>query len=163
MAYSSDGKMFFFFGRDNPLSNWHPAGFTIKGIYFCQMECFMMYCKAMLFSDYLSAVHILDATDPREHKRLGRLVKNFDEAAWINKREMYVFKGCLAKFQQNPMAAAYLLSTGDAILVEASRHDKIWGVGLAETDKGVADASQWEGLNLLGNILMRVRTKLKEN
>ena len=154
--------MTFFFGAENPLSNWHPALFVVNDVRFSNNEQFMMYCKAKLFGDEETASKILKATTPREHKALGRQVRGFDEAKWNEKRELYVRKGCYAKFSQNPEMLTFLLGTEGTELVEASPYDRIWGVGLAANNPAIHDKSKWLGLNLLGNCLMQVRTQLLE-
>lgn len=65
-----------------------------------------------------------------------------------------------AKFSQHPELKEFLLATKDRILVEASPVDRIWGVGMAQEDAYIQGPSQWQGLNLLGFALMRVREQL---
>ncbi|MXN60881.1 NADAR family protein, partial [Burkholderia pseudomallei] len=72
-------------------------------------------------------------------------------------REPIVFVGCREKFRQNEAFSTVLRATGSTILVEASPYDRVWGVGLGERDPRIANPSAWEGLNLLGKALMRVR------
>lgn len=155
-------KMTFFFGAENPLSNWHPASFVVNNVRFLNNEQFMMYCKAKLFGDEEIAFRIINATTPREQKALGRQVRGFDEAKWDEKRELYVQKGCQAKFSQNPEMLKFLLETVGTELVEASPYDRIWGVGLAANNPLIYDKSKWLGLNLLGKCLMEVRARLLE-
>lgn len=69
-------------------------------------------------------------------------------------------QGNIAKFSQHPELKAYLLGTGNRILVEASPVDKIWGVGLAKDDGKIHNPLNWQGLNLLGFALMQVRDEL---
>lgn len=69
-------------------------------------------------------------------------------------------QGNIAKFSQYPELKAYLLGTGDRILVEASPVDKIWSVGLAKDDDKIHNPNNWQGLNLLGFALMQVRDEL---
>ena len=38
--------------------------------------------------------------------------------------------------------------------------DKIWGIGLAEDDPRAWNKKSWNGKNLLGEVLTRVRNKL---
>ena len=72
-----------------------------------------------------------------------------------------VVRGNAAKFDQQPSLKAFLLGTGDAVLVEASPVDKIWGIGLAENHSDARNPSEWPGLNLLGFALMTVRDELR--
>src|SRR3546814_6195880 len=46
------------------------------------------------------------------------------------------------------------------LLVEASPYDRIWGAGLAASDARITDPTKWPGLNLLGQVLDRVRERL---
>lgn len=152
--------MTLFFGAEDALSNWHPAQFTYRGVEFSSVEQFMMYSKARLFNDDETARKILSAAEPRQQKRLGREVRDFDETVWITKRKAIVTVGCREKFWQNPPLGEVLLRTDDTLLVEASPYDRIYGVGLAWNDPRIRDVGQWQGLNLLGEVLMEVRAWL---
>jgi ribA/ribD-fused uncharacterized protein len=156
-----DEKIVPFYSKYDLLSNHNPSGFTIKGVTFKHVEQFMMYCKAMLFNDKLQAGLILAEPDPQKCKILGRGVRPFDEALWVSKRRRYVYLGCLQKAREHKEVRDYLLSTGNAILVEASPRDTIWGVGIAKEDPRIYDIEQWQGLNLLGEIWMEVRRVLQ--
>jgi ribA/ribD-fused uncharacterized protein len=163
MATNEIEKYYFFFGRFNVFSNWNMTGFSYKNHEFCCNEQFLMYCKACLFGDTATADKILRSEDPAEHKRLGRLVKCFDEKLWVSKREHYMYTGLMAKFSQNQPAYFRLMTTGDLELVEAARYDSVWGIGMAESDPLINDPKNWRGLNLLGKSLMRVRAELRAN
>ena len=117
--------------------------------------------KAWLFKDYEIFTKILDATDPKEIKALGREVKNFDHKIWSQHKYEIVAKGNRGKFGDNPELKDYLLSTEDKILVEASPYDKIWGIGMKEGTSGIENPINWKGENLLGFALMEVRDGLK--
>lgn len=69
--------------------------------------------------------------------------------------------GQRAQVRLDPQLRAYLLSTGDRVLVEASPMDRIWGIGLAADDERALDPSRWRGLNLLGFALMEARDRLR--
>ena len=70
--------------------------------------------------------------------------------------------GNKAKFSQNPNLKEFLLSTGDALIAEASPYDKIWGIGLDRNTALRGTVEQWKGENLLGCALMDVRDWLRE-
>ncbi|OLN97073.1 N-glycosidase [Colletotrichum chlorophyti] len=124
-------------------------------------EHYMMHGKALLFSDAAAALAILKADHPRKVKALGRKVKGFDGAVWDANRERLVREGNLLKFRCAPALRALLLATGDRELVEASPLDRIWGIGFSPEKAPETDRSRW-GLNLLGKVLMEVRTVLRE-
>ena len=65
-----------------PFSQWWQAEIEENGIVFNCSEQYMMYRKAILFNDRISAQKILSASTLREQKRLGSLVKNFDTGIW---------------------------------------------------------------------------------
>lgn len=146
-----------FFGWEDLLSNWHPKGFTVKGKYFPHGECFMMYCKAMLFGDHKKAEEILNEPSAAVCKELGKEVTPYDDDVWNAKGKGYLVTGCLAKARQWPEVRDYLLSTKGKILAEVSRSDRKWGIGLSEDDPRVQDPTQWRGENQLGEVWMAVR------
>ena len=142
-------------------SNWHPAGFEYRGQEFATSEHWMMWQKARVMGDHASARAILEAPTPRRAKELGGLVKPYDGPLWHDVREQLVYVGVREKFLQNQAIANLLLSTGSALLAEASPHDRVWGVGIGEDDEGFRDLSGWRGSNLLGRVCMRVRSDLR--
>jgi ribA/ribD-fused uncharacterized protein len=76
---------------------------------------------------------ILETDDPKAVRKLGRLVKGFDECVWKNNREEIVIMGNLLKFRQNPKLLKKLLTT-TGTLVEASPYDRVWGIGLGASN-----------------------------
>jgi len=88
-------------------------------------------------------------------------VRGFDKDKWEEVCREYVYEANYAKFTQNPKYLEELMSYGDREIVEASPKDKIWGIGLHETDERVHDKSQWQGTNWLGKAITQVRDELK--
>ena len=150
-------KFTFFWRTRSPFSNWHISPFEIDGIWYNCSEQWMMAEKARLFDDKKILIKILASTEPRDQKALGRLVQGFDKAKWDAIAREIVYKGCVAKFSQNPKLKEALLATEGTTMVEASPVDCIWGIGLAEDDPRALDRSKWLGTNWLGEVLDRVR------
>jgi ribA/ribD-fused uncharacterized protein len=143
------------------LSQWWPATFSVDGRTYATAEHYMMAQKAELFGDQETLAAILSSSSPSQAKNLGRRVRGFDEEHWIAHRFETAVRGNLAKFGQSPELEDWLLATGDAVLVEASPVDRIWGIGLAADDARAGDPHSWQGLNLLGFALMKARHSLK--
>jgi len=145
----------------SPLSNWHKCKFEVDGRQFTSSEQYMMYAKAMIFNDIVTAQKILATNDPKKQKALGREVKNFNEGIWDQYKAQIVLEGILEKFTQNVDLQEILLATGDLEIVEASPYDRIWGIGLAADHPDATNPKKWQGQNLLGLILKDVREFLK--
>lgn len=141
-------------------SQWWPAPFTLEGVRYPTAEHYMMAGKARLFGDEEMLGRILEAETPGEAKKLGRKVRNFEEAAWNAAAFSIVVRGNLGKFGQNERLKAYLLATGRRVLVEASPLDRIWGIGMGEANPAAKDPAQWRGKNLLGFALVAARAEL---
>lgn len=149
----------------------------------------MMVQKARLFQDEDIAKQMLDTTDPKLHKALGRKVKGFDDKVWDERmvspacfvspcyvlsavrylracatdKLRIVEEGNYHKFTISDDAEnlrGMLMATGERELVEASPRDRIWGVGFAEKN-ACKNRHKW-GENLLGKALVNVRERLRK-
>ncbi|RVU90734.1 NADAR family protein [Flavobacterium columnare] len=138
-------------------SQWWQSSFTVDGITYPTAEHWMMAQKAKLFNDEEMFDKIIKANSPHQAKKLGRLVKGFDNEIWNAQRFDIVVQGNYHKFSQNEALKEFLLNTNDRILVEASPVDKIWGIGLTGDDPKANNPKTWNGQNLLGFALMEVR------
>lgn len=143
-------------------SQWFPFEFNENEINYKTAEHYMMAGKAKLFNDDEILEKILKAETPNQAKGLGRKVKNFDPKLWDEHKYEIVRQGSFLKFSQNQEFKEFLLSTEDKILVEASPYDKIWGIGMLETDSRAKKPLQWNGENLLGSALMEVGDLFKK-
>lgn len=122
----------------------------------------MMAEKARLFNDVPVERQILAAKSPAEAKKLGRGIRGFAPEAWEAHKYGIVKAGNLLKFGQHENLAAFLLATGDRVLVEASPVDTVWGIGLAADAADAEHPARWQGPNLLGFALMEVRDQLRD-
>ncbi|MCT2408754.1 NADAR family protein [Chryseobacterium antibioticum] len=120
-------------------SQWFPIQFEENGTLYKTAEHYMMAEKAKLFNDQEILQEVLKSETPNEVKSLGRKVKNFDPKLWDDHKYEIVKRANLLKFSQNPKFKNFLLATGDKILVEACPYDKIWGIGMLETDTRAND------------------------
>lgn len=152
---SKDGKI-----TQTCMSQWYAASFKIEDVVYPTAEHWMMSAKARLFGDDESLQRILESTDPKVAKAIGKLVKNFDDDVWTANCRRLVTEGNVAKFSQNEDLRVFLLGTEDQVLVEASPYDRIWGIGLKAGDKETKHPDTWQGQNLLGFALMDVRATL---
>jgi len=143
------------------LSNWYLSDFEVKGVTFSSMEQYMMYSKAMLFDDKASAGDIMSTNDVGKIKALGRGVKNYNDVIWNGLRQIIIYEGLLAKFAQNAELKEKLLATEEAVLAECAVQDKIWGIGCSMKDEKRFEMDKWNGQNLLGFSLMKVREELQ--
>lgn len=143
------------------LSNWYMSDFEVDGIAFSSMEQYMMYMKAITFSDKESAEKIMAITDVAKIKEIGRDVSPFDKKIWDGLCQLIVYKGLVEKFRQNKDLEEKLLSTGDSVLAECAVSDIIWGIGISMYDSDRFDMSKWRGKGLLGFALMMVREELR--
>jgi ribA/ribD-fused uncharacterized protein len=142
-------------------SQWWPCSFEIDGIKYPSAEVYMMAEKARLFGDEKILNKKLTCSNPGAAKKYGREIKHFNENVWNQNRFDIVVRGNKAKFEQNGELKQFLLNTKNRIIVEASPVDKIWGIGLAGDDVHAENPEKWNGLNLLGFALMKVRSMLR--
>ncbi|MCW8877006.1 MAG: NADAR family protein [Kangiellaceae bacterium] len=176
VAKGKKAKYLFFWGHTQKykdevskscFSQWFHSPFEIEGVNYATAEHFMMAEKARLFKDKsqtnLELINrIIEASHPQKAKKLGRQVEGFTNEEWNRRRFEIVVTGNLAKFSQNEQLREFLLSTGKRVLVEASPVDKVWGIGLAEDHQDASNPFKWKGMNLLGFVLMEVRSRLRE-
>lgn len=151
-------------------SNFYPCDIHVTedwwgdpiDIHFSCSEQYFMWLKATNFKDDEVADKIVKAKTPQEAKKLGRQVKNFDEAEWCEIREAAMWNAVWSKFSQNEDLKNIITDPifAKRHFVEGSPIDKIWGVGLSWSDPKIADERNWAGLNLLGETLDKVRMKL---
>jgi ribA/ribD-fused uncharacterized protein len=148
----------YFYSGPDIYSNWHPAVYrdpALGNAPFANTEQGFMAHKANFFGDDETFNEVLLETNPREVKALGRKVQGFNKQAWECVAEGFMSYVNLLKFSQNEAMRAELKGTNSLILVEASPFDTIWGIGISVED--AIAGKPWQGRNLLGEALMRVR------
>ena len=141
-----------FFGEYAFLSNFEPSplkltGVIADGLTYATSEHAYMALKSR---DILVRKGIAELTTPRMARDAGQLIGMRED--WDSYKPHAMLAAVRAKFQQNPLLAQKLLTTGMLYLEETNNWgDTYWGV--------VAGA----GLNMLGKTLMQVRAELHLN
>lgn len=133
----------------------------IDGVIYNCCEQYMMAKKALLFNDKVTLTKIMATDSAKEQQALGREVQNFDPIKWDENKYAIVWFANYLKFTQHPDIAERLLTTNNKILAEASPYDLVWGIGFEADDDRALNAANWTGKNLLGEVLMSIRSALK--
>lgn len=131
-----------FKGKNHFLSNFSDSEFELEGMKFKNAEAaFQSFKNLKRQKEFLNL-------NPSAAKKLGRSVELRDD--WDEVKDHIMYKVVRAKFTSTKELMDKLIATGDAHLEEGNNwNDKYWG-----TSKGI-------GENMLGRILMLVRTHVK--
>ena len=149
-----------FFGKDSIFSNLNmTTPIMIDGQKYNCNEQYYAHSVATFFHDKETAEKVLMTDDPYELVALHKKVKNYSQHKWLPHGEKVLFMANLAKYTQNGSARKALLDTADDFLGEAS-YSRKWGIGIPIQDKNALDYRKWTGLNIMGNILMKIRDTL---
>ncbi len=98
-------------------------------VYLCP-EQYIQSQKAKLFKCYNTVKQVLEAKSPIQIKNLCKNLPGFDRELW-KKEAPKIARVCLQATFQDTVLKNYLLSTGMKTLIEASPHDKVWGIGFS--------------------------------
>lgn len=128
------------------MSNYKRARFFIYGRWWGCVEAPYQAQKTFVQSEQ---DEIWAAKTSNESRLLGQKVTFRPD--WDKVKDQVMYECCLAKYLQHHDLRTQLLATGDEELVEDSPVDSYWGCG--------KDGS---GKNMLGKVLMRIRTELKD-
>ena len=141
----------FFDGEYAFLSNFYNASCIFEEKLYPTVEHAFQAAKSL---DHAERDWIAAAGSPGLAKRLGRRINLRPD--W-EKVKFDVMEECLRSKFADPVLKQKLLATGDEELVEGNYwHDNTWGNCSCERCKDVV------GRNMLGNILMKLRTEFME-
>ena len=153
-----------FFWKENNkfgyLSNFYTSHFTdANNIKYNCSEQYFMANKCLLFdeSNRILYYNIMKTTLPYTIKKYGRQVANFDKSIWDKEKYEIMKTGIRYKFSQNIKLKKKLIQTGNKKLYEASKYDKIWGIGMTQQEAKEIEEANFPGENLLGKALMEIR------
>lgn len=142
--------IYFYSPRDahGCFSNFSLHGLECKGRWWPTSE---HYFQAQKFAGTEHEEAIRLAKTPRQAAEMGRDRKRPLRPDWEQVKDAMMYEAVLQKFRTHQAIRQELLETGDQLLIEHAPHDYYWGCG--------ADGS---GKNMLGQILMAVRTTLRD-
>ena len=159
ISSKSDDQTFGFFGSLNPLSNFHDATFSLNGVAYNNSEQMIQHKKAEYFGNTDVTMRIMQCTTGYECKRLSKEIRGFDRTEWENHAKNLCSAGLYEKYKQNPRLKAYLLTTGEKTIVEAT-YDPIWGTGVPLDDEAALIPRRWSSQGILGEMLETIRSQL---
>ena len=144
--------IYFYSALEDPygcFSNFSQHGVLIDEVYYKTNE---HYFQAMKFSGSQKDMDdVRRASTPKKAASVGRDRSRPLREDWEEVKDDIMRRGVLRKFETHDDIREILLSTGDEDIVENAPGDRYWGTGPDGTGK-----------NMLGKILMEVRTILRE-
>ena len=165
-AVLTDRRVFFFGQKSEDkafpyycFSNFAPARFEDDdGRKFFNAEQAFTFYKALTFEPNNTELleGILEESDPKKMRELGRKIQNFDIEIWNSLKQDYMRMIQEYKYIQNPNLLQILLSSEGLDIFEANPHDGEWGIKLSASVAIVTDPSHY-GTNFLGKILQNLR------
>lgn len=130
-------------------SNFSKYGFEMEGKYWPTSE---HYFQAQKFAGSVFEEEIRQAKSPMDAARMGRDRNKPLRHDWEEVKDEIMKKAVLKKFKTHNDIRAILITTGDEEIIEETTDDYYWGCGTNGTGK-----------NVLGRILMEVRSILKSD
>lgn len=111
------------------------------------------FYQAQKFTDPALQERIRTSASPMQAKEMAsQLDSKFLQEDWNYKKEKVMWQAITAKFSQHPELKKLLLSTDQRNIAEHTANDSYWG-----------DAEDGSGLNRLGELLMQLRSQLRDN
>ena len=153
-------EVFCFMGKKSLLSNFNTDfPVTIDGINYSCNEKYIQQQKALLFGDERKAKLIMEATEPKEIKELGKRIKGYNDSAWKAQAPSVIMTCNRQKVYDYPEVREYLTKTGNRKLGEATP-DPFFGIGIHIGDVAVFNPAEWPGRNIMGTVLTELRSEI---
>ena len=145
-----------FYGKYSPFSNFYECGFEMRGLNFTCVEQAIMFFRARRHHNYDAAARIKGAAHPAEMKKIGNPMKPRSVREKEEEKQV-ILEAVTRKFDSNPELNNTLKETGQRKIIECNPYDSYYGAGVALTDS--SDDLEYNGDNVMGNILEEVRSK----
>ena len=142
----------YFYGTKEPLygcfSNFSAHPFTLDNQNWRTSEHYYQAMKFYPHWDHIAALRNMPS--PMQVAKAGRSRARPLREDWEAVKDDVMRQALRAKFTQNLEIQQVLLGTGDEELIENTTPDHDWGIGSSGT-----------GLNMLGKLLMELRSSLR--
>merc|ERR1712061_516770 len=99
---------------------------------------------ASVFGDRENFDEICAEQDPAKCQQLGRNCNEFNQTTWDQNVHDVAFEVVLQKFSSTESLRSLLLSTGDALIAEATKN-LVWGIGLDINNPNLMSPETWTG------------------
>jgi len=142
--------IYFYSTRETPygcFSNFSAHGFELDGAWWPTSE---HYFQAQKYAGTPHAEDVRRAHTPKAAADIGRDSTCPLRRDWEKVKDDVMRRAVLRKFETHDDIRAVLLATGDELIIENAPRDYYWGCG-----------SDGSGRNMLGEILVQVRTTLR--
>jgi ribA/ribD-fused uncharacterized protein len=133
-------------GKYGCFSNFSKHAFTLDNKLWPTSE---HYFQAKKFEGEPDEEEIRLSDSPNSAAKMGRQRTRPLRVDWEQVKDDVMYTALKAKFTQNQSIRIKLIETEDAEIVEHTKNDSYWG-----------DAGDGSGKNMLGKLLMRLRTEL---
>ena len=156
----TNDTVFCYFGELNPLSNFHPAKFSIEGRTFHCSEQYIQWKKAELFKDVNTMKKVERAKTGHQCKEAGKSTSNFKKTVWEQRASELCKPGIQQKFIENRTPRDVLLhKTSGKRIVECTKETP-WGCGVALKDDNCLIPTKWTSQGIMGTMLEEIRQEL---
>ena len=156
----SNDTVFGYFGELNPLSNFHPAKFSLEGKTFHCSEQYIQWKKAELFKDVNTMKKVERAKTGHQCKEAGKSISNFKKTVWEQKASELCKPGIRQKFIENKTPRDVLLhKTSGKHIVECTKETP-WGCGVTLKDDNCLIPTKWTSQGIMGTMLEEIRQEL---
>lgn len=137
------------FDEDHLLSTVSVHGFELEDYRWPTAE---HYYQAHKFEDLPYAQAILSAPNGQAAHKAGNRWFKTKVKNWKDKRRVWMTRALYRKAMEHSEVKAFLLETGNSLLIETSLYNHFWGIGRDQ-----------RGKNILGKVWMDVRQKIIES
>ena len=143
--------------RECPESNLYPCLFTYDGMALPTAEHHFVRAKAKLFNDTRSMRKIEFAVGGSCARKLGRSVRNVNDAVWDARCDAILEDILMEKFTSSPFLISHISNT-EGPFYEASTRSAVWGIGILA--KAAERGEPHIGQNRVGKALDRVQARI---